>query len=109
VAVPLSTGLGTRLVACSLAPTYTTLKFIVNRLFSESDFNVSQGSVATHASCGGIIITILLRIYGTEESFSEKKFVNRLRFDRITVTSLGGLVFFGEPCRLGGTMCTALA
>ena len=32
---------------------YTTLQFIVNRLFS--DINVSQGSVVTYARNGGIV------------------------------------------------------
>jgi len=49
-----------------------------------ADINVSQGSVATYARCGGIFNTHLTANLPGE--FSEKKiFVNRLSFDRIVV------------------------
>jgi len=51
-----------------------------------ADINVSQGSVATYAKCGGIfnmhLTANLLR------NLSVKKIVNTLRFDRIMVMSL---------------------
>ena len=50
------------------------------------DINVSQGSIATYARCGGIFNMHLTANF-SKESFSEK-FVNRLRFDRIMVMSL---------------------
>jgi len=52
-----------------------------------ADINVSQGSVATHARCGGMFIMHLSE--NSPRNFSVKKsFVNRLRFDRIMVMSL---------------------
>jgi len=52
-----------------------------------ADTNVSQGSVATYAGCGGISdirITANLPV----NLPVKKKFVNRLRFDRIMIMSL---------------------
>ena len=49
-----------------------------------ADINVSQGSVATCASCGGIF-NILLTAKITKET---ENISNRLRFDRIIVMSL---------------------
>jgi len=43
-----------------------------------ADINVSQGSIATYARCGGIFNTHL----------TVKKIVNRLRFDTIMAMSL---------------------
>jgi len=60
-----------------------------------ADINVSQGSVATYARCGGIfyihLTATLLR------KLPVKKIVNRLRFDRIMVMSLWPC--FGAPCK----------
>jgi len=60
-----------------------------------ADINVSQGSVATLARCGGIfnihLTANLLR------NLPVKKIVNRLRFDRIVVMNLWPR-FFGPPC-----------
>jgi len=59
-----------------------------------ADINVSQGSVATYARCGGIVSihlnTNLLRNLPV-------KFFKRLRFDRIMVMSLWPH-FFSPPC-----------
>ena len=59
-----------------------------------TDFNVSQGSVATYARCDGMfnirLISNILR------NLPVKKIANRLRFDRIKVMSL--VPFFGPPC-----------
>ena len=49
-----------------------------------SGITVSQGSVATYAKCGGILITVYCKF--TIESSSEKN-ENRLRFDRIMAMS----------------------
>jgi len=51
-----------------------------------ADINVSQGSVATYARCGVILISVQLQIY--QGIFQWKKILNRLRIDRIMVTSL---------------------
>ena len=59
------------------------------------DINVSQGSVATYARCGGTF-NIHLTAY-LPRNLPVKKIVNRLRFDRIRVTSLWPR--FGRPCR----------
>ena len=59
------------------------------------DINVSQGNVATYARCGGIF-----NIHSTANllrNFTEKKFINRLRFDRNMVISLWRR-FFGPHC-----------
>jgi len=51
-----------------------------------ADINVSQGSVATYARCGGIFdihLTANLR-----RDLPVKKFLNRLRIDRIMVICL---------------------
>jgi len=47
-----------------------------------ADINVSQGSVATYARCGGIFDIHLTA------NLPVQKFVNRLRVDRIMVMSL---------------------
>jgi len=60
-----------------------------------ADINVSQGSVATHARCGGIFNMHLTA--NLPRNLSVKNFVNRLRFDRIMVVSLWPR-FFGPPC-----------
>ena len=52
-----------------------------------ADINVSQGSVATQARCGGTF-NIHLTAKFTKEPCSEKNCVNRLRFDRVIVMSL---------------------
>ena len=52
-----------------------------------ADINVSQGSVATHARCGGIF-DIQLTANFTKKSFSDKYFfLNRLKIDRIMIMS----------------------
>jgi len=56
---------------------------IVNRLCS--GITVSQGSVATYAKCGEILITVLLQIY---YRIFQRKNESRLRFDRIMAMSL---------------------
>jgi len=48
--------------------------------------NVSQGSVATYARCGGIINIHLTA--NLLQNLPVKKILNRLRFDRIMVISL---------------------
>jgi len=50
------------------------------------DINVSQGSVATYARYGGIFNIHLTA--NLSRNLPLKKFVNRLRFDRIMVMSL---------------------
>jgi len=62
------------------------LSAICRKLLVFSDINVSQGSVATYARCSGIFnmhLTANLR-----KNLPVKKFVNRLRFNRIMVMSL---------------------
>jgi len=59
-----------------------------------ADINVSQGSVATHVRCGGIFNINLTTNLSTNLPVF---FLNRLRFDRIVVTSLWPQ-FFGPPC-----------
>jgi len=63
-----------------------------------ADINVSRGSVATYARCGGFLK------YGFNYTNLPKKsssvFLNRLRFDRIMVMSLWPH-FFGPPRRSG--------
>ena len=51
-----------------------------------ADINVSQGSAATYARCGGIFNTHLTANF--LKNLPVKKCVNRLRFDRIMVISL---------------------
>jgi len=51
-----------------------------------SDINVSQGSVATYARCGGIFNIHLTA--NLPRNLSVKKFLNRSRTDRIMVMSL---------------------
>jgi len=60
-----------------------------------ADINVSQGSVATHAKCGGILnIHLTANLPG---NLQWKISVNRLRFDRIVVVNLWPR-FFDPPC-----------
>jgi len=59
-----------------------------------ADINVSQGSVATQARCGGTFGIHLTAIY--QGIFQWKTFFNRLRFDRIMGMSLW-LRPFGPP------------
>ena len=70
-----------------------------------AEINVSQGSVATCARCGGIFnfhfTTNLSRNLPV-------RFFNRLRFDRIMVTSLWPH-FFGPRCRFVGYRCQSRA
>ena len=69
-----------------------------------ADINVSQGSVATYARCGGIFnirLTANLR-----RNLQVKNFVNRLRFDRIIVMSLW-LRFWPTLCMLLYDACCA--
>jgi len=63
-----------------------------------ADINVSQGSVATYARCGGIF-NIHITTNLSEESCSE--FFNWLSFDRVMVVSLWPYVV-GPPCRFRG-------
>jgi len=51
-----------------------------------ANINVSQGSVATYATCGGIFNIHLTA--NLVKNLSVKKVVNRLRFDRIMVIDL---------------------
>jgi len=51
-----------------------------------ADINVSQGSVATHARCGGIFNIRLTA--NLPRNLSVNFFSNQLRFDRIMVMSL---------------------
>jgi len=51
-----------------------------------ADINVSQGSVATYARCSGIFTMHLTA--NLPKNLPVKKFVSRLRFDRIMVMSL---------------------
>jgi len=61
-----------------------------------ADINVSQGSVATCARCGGMFNIHLTANLLT--NLAVKKFVNRLRFDRIMVMSLWPR-FLAHPVR----------
>ena len=70
---------------------YTTLKFFVNRLFS--DISVSQGGVVGWARCGRICNNDYCKF--TKESSGEKHFDNWLRFDRMIAVSLW-LHFYGR-------------
>jgi len=60
-----------------------------------ADINVSQGSVATYARCGGIFDIHLTA--NLQRNLPVKNFFNQLRIDRIMVMSLWP--FFGLPCR----------
>ena len=60
-----------------------------------ADINVSQGSVATYARCGGTF-NIRLGTNLLRNLSARKKIVNRLRFDTIVVMSLCPR-FFGPP------------
>jgi len=60
-----------------------------------ADANVSQGSVATYARCGGIFNIHLTTNLPRNLPVI---FLNRLRFDRIMVMTLW-THFFGRPCR----------
>jgi len=51
-----------------------------------ADVNVAQGNVATYARCGGIFNMDLTA--NLPRNLPIKKFVNRLRFDRIMVMTL---------------------
>jgi len=51
-----------------------------------ADINVSEGSIATYARCGGILNMHLTA--NIRRNFSVKKIINRLRFDRIMAISL---------------------
>ena len=61
-----------------------------------ADINVSQGSVATYARCGGIFSMHLTA--NLPGNLPVKKFLNRLRIDRIMVASLW-LRFLAYPVR----------
>jgi len=59
--------------------------------------NVSQGSVATRAKCGG---SFNIRLTANlPRNLPMKTFLNRPRFDRIMVMSLWPGFFVGPPCR----------
>jgi len=60
-----------------------------------ADINVSRGSVATYARCGGIFNTRLST--NLQRNLPVNFFLNQLRFDRIMAMSLR-LHFFGPPC-----------
>jgi len=62
-----------------------------------ADINVSQGSVATYASCAGIFNIHLTT--NLPRNLPVKCFLNRLRLDRIIVTSLWP-TFLAHPVRL---------
>ena len=66
-----------------------------------ADINVSQGSVATYARCGGIFNILLTT--NLPKNLPVNFFQNRLRFDRIMVTSLWPH-FFGTPCTHFGSI-----
>ena len=68
-----------------------------------ADINVSQGSVATQKMCDGIFNIHLTA--NLPRNFPVK-FFNRLRFDRIMVTSLWSR-FSGPPCMSTPTSCYA--
>jgi len=59
------------------------------------DINVSQGSVATYARCGGIFDIYLTA--NLPRNLQMDFFLNRLRFDRVMVMSLWPR-FFDPPC-----------
>jgi len=71
-----------------------------------ADINVSQGSVATYARRGGIF-NIHLTTHLPRNLPVKKKFLNRFRFDRITVMSLWSH-FFAHPVKDGGENQLAL-
>jgi len=58
------------------------------------DINVSQGSAATYARCGGTFNTHLT---ANLPRYLPVIFLNKSRFDRIMVTSLQVDPFFGHP------------
>ena len=61
-----------------------------------AEINVSQGSVATYARCSGIADIHLTA--NLPSNLPVKKFLKRLRIDRIMVMSLcHGSAFFGPP------------
>jgi len=64
------------------------------------DINVSQGSVATYARCGGIFDTYLTA--NLPKNPTVNNFLNQLRIDRIVVMQQNDSVapFFGPPCIL---------
>ena len=65
---------------------YTTLHCNLSLMACFADINVSQGSVATYTRCGEVRWYPFICKF-TKKSSSEKKCVNRLRFDRIMVMS----------------------
>ena len=67
-----------------------------------ADIDVSRGSVATYARCGGMF-NIHLTANLLRNLPVKKKFVNRLRFDRIMVMSLWPR-FLAHPV-YAGTLC----
>jgi len=84
-----------------LLETSAHLKYVATLLCNLSlmacfaGINVSQGSVATHARCGGILNIHLTA--NLPRSLPVIFFKNRLRFDRSIVMSLWPC--FGPPCR----------
>jgi len=67
---------------------------IVSLMACYADINVSQGSVATYARCGGILnIHLATNLPKNLPVF----FKNRLRFDRIMVMSLCLHFFWPTP------------
>jgi len=72
-----------------------------------ADTNVSQGSVATQARCGGIF-NIRLTTNLPRNLAVKKIFLNRLRFDRITFVSVWPH-FFGPPCTPVCCFCLFIA
>ena len=69
-----------------------TLPCDLSLMASFADINVSQGTVATYAGCGGIFSIHLT----TDLPWNlPANFLNRLRFDRIMVISLWPH-FFGQ-------------
>ena len=65
-----------------------------------ADINVSQGSVATHARCGGIFNQHLTT--NLPKNLPVKKILNPLRFDRIVIMSLWPR-FLAHPIGGGAT------
>ena len=63
-----------------------TLPCNLSSLACFGDINVSQGSVATYARCGGIFNIHLTA--NLSKNLTGKKFLNWLRIDRIMVMSL---------------------
>ena len=76
--------------------TQTTLPYNLSLVACFTDINVSQGSVATYATCDGIFNIHLIANVLRNVTVN---FFNRLRFDRIMVMSLWPR-FFGPPCIL---------